>query len=118
TTHIDGVYSEKGFGEFFASEEEYVAQVQALLELDPIRNRRRAYRIEEEHVQWHRVMCDVNYADAGTMHTRMGMDLDMAQKIVDSRHANGDFRTPEEIVTRGVLSKSDFDDYSRYMVAT
>jgi hypothetical protein len=94
-----------------------LAQISALRQLEPKRNRDRIYELESGLPSFFRTMVDINTDHAATIQLRLGIDSAEARHIVESRDAGGAFDRPEDLRSRGILDADDFARVETRVVA-
>ncbi|HET9849403.1 MAG TPA: helix-hairpin-helix domain-containing protein [Candidatus Dormibacteraeota bacterium] len=123
TAHIEGLLREDesvmqgtggGTGVSTMAEIEALRQMERSSGAD---HRERIFELEKNLNAYFRTMVDINDAGAEWMHVKLGLDRDDAQAIVESREKDGYFREPRELLSRKLLSESEYKKIRRRLVA-
>lgn len=76
-----------------------------------------AWEADQQTRDGYKTMVDINHVDAMTIHTRLKIDLDDANAIIESRHTVGQFGHPHDLVRRELISEETFAGIEAQVVA-
>jgi Domain of unknown function (DUF4157) len=93
------------------------AQISALRQRDAFANRERIYELERSLSPFFRSISNINEEIAAILHIRLGISQDKADAIEASRRKQGPFESTEELVSRGILTRSEYDSIKHLVVA-